>query len=504
MPQSNLNRRPHAQPARRSRSSPWGWVILGEGIVGVAIVAIAAFLLLYASNIILPGVHTMGVRLGGKSRTEAVAVLQQHWQQQAIILQAGKIARSAPPATLGITLDAQGTAQIAYRQGRSFKDWNTAISPVLKFDPLVARAGLQSLAAQLDTPPVNAGVRLVAGQVETTPAVPGQAVDVEATVAYLEQNAILVVTQGRLPVVMRPVSPAVTDASPVIEQARQLLVGTLLLYAYDPIANQFFNWAVAPDVWSEWLQLNVNPQAPAQLEWGMDAEKVRAFLAAQSAPLGAGRYLDTDKTVAAIMEAISARRTEARLRVYHYERKHTVQSGETLSSIGRAYGVPYAWVQQSNPGAGDELRVGQVLTIPSPDVLLPLPVVEHKRIVVSITEQKMWAYERGALRWEWPVSTGIASSYTSPGIFQIQTHERDAYAANWNLWMPYFMGIYRPVPTADFMNGFHGFPSRDGAQLLWTSNLGHPVTYGCILISTDNAAALYEWAEEGVVVEIQP
>jgi lipoprotein-anchoring transpeptidase ErfK/SrfK len=70
--------------------------------------------------------------------------------------------------------------------------------------------------------------------------------------------------------------------------------------------------------------------------------------------------------------------------------------------------------------------------------------------------------------------------------------------------MPNFMGIYRPVPSSDFMNGFHGFPTRGGSTLLWTGDLGHPVTYGCILISTENAAALYEWAEAGVVVEVRP
>jgi lipoprotein-anchoring transpeptidase ErfK/SrfK len=65
------------------------------------------------------------------------------------------------------------------------------------------------------------------------------------------------------------------------------------------------------------------------------------------------------------------------------------------------------------------------------------------------------------------------------------------------------MGIYQPAPNADFMNGFHGFPTRNGSQVLWTDSLGKPVTYGCILASTDNAALLYRWAEEGVVVEIR-
>ena len=72
------------------------------------------------------------------------------------------------------------------------------------------------------------------------------------------------------------------------------------------------------------------------------------------------------------------------------------------------------------------------------------------------------------------------------------------------MYMPWFMGIYQPVPDQAFMNGFHGFPSRDRKQFLWERNLGHPITYGCILISTTNAKALYDWAEAGVVVEIMP
>jgi lipoprotein-anchoring transpeptidase ErfK/SrfK len=115
----------------------------------------------------------------------------------------------------------------------------------------------------------------------------------------------------------------------------------------------------------------------------------------------------------------------------------------------------------------------------------------------------MWVYESGGPKWEWLVSTGIESSPTAPGVFQVQTHEENAYASNWKLWMPYFIGIYRPVPTSDFLNGFHGFPTRGGSALLWTGNLGQPVTYGCILISTDNAIALYGWAQDGVVVEIR-
>ena len=56
----------------------------------------------------------------------------------------------------------------------------------------------------------------------------------------------------------------------------------------------------------------------------------------------------------------------------------------------------------------------------------------------------------------------------------------------------------------DFTNGFHGFPTRGGSQLLWTNSLGTRVTYGCILISNDHIRQLYDWAEDGVVVQITP
>jgi LysM repeat protein len=450
--------------------------------------------------------------MGGMSKAEAATFLQQHWQQRTIILDAGDPTWAVTPATLGMTLHAEATAQLAHRQGRSLTTLQDALQakghvhilPVWSLDPAVTEASLQALASQLDAPPVDAGLRVVAGRVEATPSQVGRALDVAATVAWLKQNAAQVLTEKRLPLVMVPVQPAITDASAVLAQANQLLANPLSMHAYDPITDEALAWTVAPDVWGTWLSLGVDPADPTQLDWELDTEKVQAFLIEQGAALGPDRYLILDEAVAAVKDAIAAPSWDVPLRIVHHERQHVVQPGDTLSKLARDYGIPYPWIQQANPEMGETLYSGQTLTIPSPDALLPLPVIENKRIVVSLSEQKMWVYENRALKWEWLVSTGIPSSPTAPGVFQVQTHEPNAYASQWNLWMPHFMGIYRPVPTADFMNGFHGFPTRGGSHLLWTDDLGHPVTYGCILISTENAITLYEWAEEGVVVEVRP
>lgn len=505
---------PQPTPAR-SMGGQWLPILLAGSLALLVVAAIAAMItlgLLYNSDMIMPGVQTLGVELGGKSRVEAANRLQQNWGARTIVLDGGDITWAVTPAMLGIMLDAEATTQIAYRQGRSLAGLKEAlkakgrvdIAPVWRIDPIIAEANLRALAPQFDVAPVDAGLQVVDGRVEATPSTSGRALDVAATVAWLEQNGALAINQGRLNLVMMPVQPAITDARGVVAQANQLLANPLSVRAYDPITGEAQAWTVAPEVWGAWLSLGIDPDDSTRLKWELNVEKAEAFLGGQVATPGSDRYLDLDEAAAAVEQAIAAPGSEVRLRIYHQARQHSVQPGETLSSIAYNYGIPYPWIQQANPGVGDALYTGQILTIPSPDVLLPLPVVEQKRIVVSLGQQKMWVYENDALKWEWPLSTGISSSPTAPGVFQIQTHEPNAYASNWNLWMPYFMGIYRPVPTSDFMNGFHGFPTRNGSTLLWTGDLGHPVTYGCILISTANATALYEWAEEGVVVEVRP
>jgi lipoprotein-anchoring transpeptidase ErfK/SrfK len=330
----------------------------------------------------------------------------------------------------------------------------------------------------------------------------GQSLNVVATVAYLQQYQEAVLAHGRLPLSYTLIPPAITDVTAVLQQLNQLLGRTLVLQGYDPASDETFTWNLPPDVWGNWVAVAIDPENPTWLRWNFDSPPARVYLDEQAGKLGDGRYLQTDETLRQLAEAIRNGETTVTAQLYHHPTSYVVQVGDTLASIGRAVGIPYPWIQRDNPGLGG-LSPGQVITIPSVDEMLPLPVVPHKRIIVSIGQQRVQVFENGQLKWDWPASTGIFSSPTAPGIFQVQSHEPNAYAANWDLWMPNFMGIYRPVPNSDFMNGFHGFPTRDGYNLLWTNNLGAPVTYGCILISNENAQALYEWAEAGTVVEIR-
>lgn len=518
-------RGPHPPPIRipaRRQSEPeekrrrWPMVLLLLFLLlacGASSLGTAAWI--YQKDRILPGVQAIGVPLGGQQIEEAALRLRANWNARRVVLQPGsQTSYTVALSELGILLDAEATARAAFRHGRALDRpeetirallSGRTIQPIWYFDPAIAQATLANLAPSIDVAPVDAGVELVGTRVQTTPGTPGQRLDIETTLAYLQQNAARVAFGDALPLTVTTVEPPATDSESLVAELNQRLSSPITLHTFDPINGESQTAQITPDEWARWLVLDQTDVNGAPTPgWHVDQSRAASFVQAHNATLGESRYLELDGTTAALVEAIEEETYQAHLRIYHRPRQHLVESAETLSSIAFDYGIPYPWIQQANPNLGDGLSIGQSITVPSPDEMIPLPVVQSKRIVVSLGQQRMWLYENDTLKWEWLVSTGIDSSPTAPGVFQIQSHEPNAYASNWDLWMPNFMGIYRPVPTSDFMNGFHGFPTRDGANLLWTSSLGHKVTYGCILVSNENVVRLYDWAEEGVIVEVRP
>lgn len=482
-------------------------IVLGMLILFIFVLVLVV---LYSSGDILPGVSAAGVDIGGKSESEAAVLLTNSWSAEGILLRDEDRIWQINPAELGLSIDGPATAASA-------KDWGRGngsllggiealflgvdIRPALVVDLQTAANRLNEIRGVVEQPAMNAGVRLVNGQVQAAPPVQGRVLDVDATLAKLQNDAAREMADGALDLIMIPVAPAVTDASALVDQARALLSSPLSIDVYDPITNESTIWSPGPEEWSQWLVANSDPNGGLVLS--LDNNSLSNYLNARTGELTGSRYLKVDESVQRINAALSQNSVNSWVQVYHHPTTYTVQGGDTISSIGYDLGIPYPWIQAANPGV-DALNPGDTITIPSVDELIPLPVVRNKRIVLSISQQHLWAYENGVLVYDWVISTGIARSPTSPGVFQIRSHEINAYAAQWNLYMPHFMGVYNPGPNAGVMNGFHGFPTdANGGYLLWTNNLGRPATYGCILLSLENAEILYNWAEEGVIVEIQ-
>jgi len=502
-------------PATRRKSGltlpklrPRHWIIAGVlavfGLTAIMCMAVTAGAWMIYGSGVLPGVSVGGINLGGMSQEEATAALGSQWAT--IILRDGDRTWTAESASLGIALDAAATAERAYQSGRGDGHLIEALSgievaPVLIIEADRLSSALSALASQVEIAPQDAGVELVNGRVQARPPANGRRLDVGATVTRVT-NEGAALSDGALDLVMVEVSPAITDATPMVAAASQLLSYPLTVRAFDPATGDAVEWSLPPEAWATWLTARPDNSRSTGLALSLRDEPLRDFLMVQSGVFDETRYLNMDEAISTVQNAIANNSAYSTIRVYHHDSQHVVQYGESIISIAWDYGVPYPWLQAANPGV-DALEIGQTITIPSPDNFLEFPVVYDKRIVVSISQQRAWVYENGQLKWDWPVSTGINSSPTWPGIYQILSHEINAYAGNWNLWMPNFMGVYKPIPGSDFTNGFHGFPTRGGGQLLWENDLGRRVTYGCILLSNTNVQLLYDWAEEGVVVEIQ-
>lgn len=147
-------------------------------------------------------------------------------------------------------------------------------------------------------------------------------------------------------------------------------------------------------------------------------------------------------------------------------------------------------------GVAVEQRAAQARDKKSQEVMAPFPL---KKIVVSISQQKMYVYEKGELQWEWWVSTGLASHPTRPGYYAVQSKLENPYSNAWNVWMPNRLGIYWAGSSE---NGIHALPILDNGVQLWSGGLGSPQSYGCVILGVWEAQTLWDWAEIGTPVVI--
>jgi lipoprotein-anchoring transpeptidase ErfK/SrfK len=121
-----------------------------------------------------------------------------------------------------------------------------------------------------------------------------------------------------------------------------------------------------------------------------------------------------------------------------------------------------------------------------------------KYIYVSISDQHLTAYDNGQLIYSFVASTGMHNS-TRAGNFSVLDKIPNAYGATWNIWMPNWMGIYY---AGTLENGIHALPILPNGNTLWAGFLGTPISFGCVVLGSNEALQLYNWAEVGTPVEI--
>jgi tetratricopeptide (TPR) repeat protein len=150
-------------------------------------------------------------------------------------------------------------------------------------------------------------------------------------------------------------------------------------------------------------------------------------------------------------------------------------------------------------GEDAKTKLAEVTFLLTPPTPTPRPI-PNKRIEVDISEQHFYAYEDDILAYSFVCSTGEPGRDTAPGNYQVLDKIPMAYASTWNLKMPYWLGIYW---AGTLENGIHALPILSSGQKLWDGYLGQRVSYGCVILSTEAAKTIYDWAEIGMPVTIR-
>jgi hypothetical protein len=378
-------------------------------------------------------------------------------------------------------------------------EFGAEIEPRVELDLVLAKQALERWAGQVSFPPQDADLHLDGGSLIQYDGKPGRTLDVAGSLNMLaaEPEMILLDLQF-LPFVMYEVPAERQDVSSQAADVQALLDSTPTIRAYDPVTDEHFSWSPERPEIASWIEIE---SAGNNLSFFLRDDLLESYILGIVESLGDDRGLAPEVLEEALRSGLRGEDPEI-LIIEYSPGSYVVDAADNLISISFKVGMPSWQLHEFNPDlATSGLVPGEILTVPPRDDLLTLPVIPEKRIVISLSEQRMWTYEEGELLKNYIVSTGIPNSPTLPGLFQVTSHEENAYASIWDLYMPHFMGIYDAVPG--LTNGIHGLPMLSGGRRLWANVLGQPASYGCIILDLQAAEDLFYWAEEGVVVEIQ-
>ncbi len=483
--------------------------------LGPTVITFGSYLYYEMSGTIMPDVSIGGVPVGGLTREEAQARLDRVWNKElrlaAVDLHNPSRAWVVSPAEFGLKVDPILTAQRALtfaREGRLLDQINLMLAvlrtgidlpPIVDFDVELAELRYASWDQQLRIPPQDGWLILERGEVIVHPAVLGWEIDVPGSVALLAEDPLSYLTQQQvIPIAMRSFEPEITDLSETVSRLEDVLGSHPQLQAYDPVTDKHFTWEPDRVMIASWIKLQLGGGG---YSFELDQQAIDDFILDAVLGLGTERALDMEGGRDQLIAQISGLSPEP-LIISYLPTEYIVQPGDQWISLSFKVGIPYWKLQEANPVLVRQgLIPGETLILPPRDGMLTLPVVPEKRIVIDISEQRMWVYQDQGLIHEYVISTGIPDSPTLPGVFQVSSHYENAYASIWDLYMPHFIGIYDAVPG--LTNGIHGLPLLSNGRRLWADVLGRPASFGCIILDLVAAEELFTWAEDGVVVVIQ-
>lgn len=296
------NQFPTSYTGRRQTASPrldiLATQIMAALLIGallyivLSLVGTLAYSLIYSGKI-YPGVTVEGISLGGMRTEEASQKLAESISYPAngkITFQYGSQNWVALPKEVGLFLDTETTAVMAYRYGRQegllrrpiLQLWALFFSLDLPaqffFDEQSAVRYLSNIAAQIDKPTLEASLSINGVDVTTTPGQIGYALDTPTTISslypYLEN-----LQDGEIPLAVTELPPDIIDAGAQAEEARKILNASLTLRIPNAQQGDPDPWVMSREQLAQMLTIaRQNDGTNSQYQVALKTEALQSFL----------------------------------------------------------------------------------------------------------------------------------------------------------------------------------------------------------------------------------
>ena len=284
-------------PSRKLQVNLFGQAFMAL-LLGMALLVVLVALLpgIYSqmyNGHIFAGVTVGGVDVSGLTTQQATELLTQRLdfpERGKIVFQDGASLWTARPVDLGLTLDAQTTAQAAYSFGRSgglvthladqWRAWSSGVNlaPRFVFDKGVAQTYLQGIAQQVNRPIIEATLGISGVQVVVNSGQVGRTMDVAAALSSLDIQ-LQTLTDGLIPLVVQETPPVIIDATAQAKLARQILSAPLVLQIPNPEPGDAGPWSFEPAALVEMLTIQrVKAENGEVYQVGLSTDALRTFL----------------------------------------------------------------------------------------------------------------------------------------------------------------------------------------------------------------------------------
>jgi lipoprotein-anchoring transpeptidase ErfK/SrfK len=135
----------------------------------------------------------------------------------------------------------------------------------------------------------------------------------------------------------------------------------------------------------------------------------------------------------------------------------------------------------------------------SADTALPSGSGSGHRIVFSEARQRVWLVDTGKHVARTYLVSGSMYDNLETGTYSVYSRSEQAYGIDDSGTMKYFVRFTQGDTAAI---GFHDIPVNDGQPLQAVSQLGTPMSHGCIRQQRADAIALWDFAPLGTTVVV--